>query len=799
MTYSSHAQLPDSHAMAERYRRAQTLIQGYGTKSLVQNDSIFPHWIIDTNNTSTNCFWYERGTRFGNQTGKEFRLVDAKKLTNTLAFDHALFAGALAKASNQEINALDLPISHVAITLAPVIVSFTAFDQRWQFLAEEGSCQLLQSTLINDSEVLSPDGRQIAFVREYNLWVRDAATGTERALTLDGEDNFSYAGGGGAWGQSSSGLPDHPALWSPDSCSLLTVKRDKRHVLSLPQVTHLPMDINIRPQQTESKVAYPGDTAIETYQILSINVDTGQACYADYHPLPAGRNEYWGYSNSKLSFWAKGSQHAYFIAQEHGDKVLRLVKFDTHTGSTQILFEETSDTQIDILSDAMSLPLHQVLPQTNELVWGSERSGWAHLYLYDLITGALKQVITQGKWRVRDVLHVDEKKRELFIQTSGRVTRRDPYYRDICRVNIDTGEIATILSSNHEYVVQYPECLMSNVAGAMGQATKDVSGLSPDGLYIVVTQTRADQAPTNLLIDNQGQTILEVEPTDISALPDNWQWPEPVQLLAADGLTDVYGLVFRPSFFSADHQYPVINFINSGTWLSVVPKGSFHTSRGYVDRHYFYSAAMAELGFIVVNLDSRGSPLRSKAFLDESYGWIPASANTDDHAGAIQQLAQRYPYMDINRVGICGQAYRSGLQNFLERQDFYKVCVQMSLLDNRMIGGTVEGDKWEGIDGPNQDKHQYPEALVSQLKGKLMLMHTITSALSAAYPSTATFRVIEALQKANKAFDMLIVPGSPAGSHCCNGYMIRRGWDFLVRHLLQATPPKEFELTDVGF
>ena len=181
MTQVDTAQSPDSQAMEERYRRAEAFMQGFGTKSLVQNETIFPHWIVDANNTSCDCFWYERSTRAGNRSGKEYRLVDAKKRTNTLAFDHELFTRALAKASNQEVNTQDLPISHVTITLAPMIVSFTAFDQRWQFLAEQGICQLLQSTLINDSEVLSPDGRQIAFVRDYNLWVRDAATGTERS------------------------------------------------------------------------------------------------------------------------------------------------------------------------------------------------------------------------------------------------------------------------------------------------------------------------------------------------------------------------------------------------------------------------------------------------------------------------------------------------------------------------------------------------------------------------------------------------------------------------------------------
>ena len=238
----------------------------------------------------------------------------------------------------------------------------------------------------------------------------------------------------------------------------------------------------------------------------------------------------------------------------------------------------------------------------------------------------------------------------------------------------------------------------------------------------------------------------------------------------------------------------MINGSNSRPKLSVVPKGSFHTSRGYADRHYFYGAALAELGFIVLVLDSRGTPLRSKAFQDESYGWIPSSANTEDHASAIQQLVQRYPYMDLNRVGICCQAYRSGLQNFLERQDLYKVGVQMNLLDNRLIGCTIEGDNFEGVDGPSDDKC-YPEQLVDNLSGKLLLMTAMSSYLASTYPPAGTFRVIDALHKANKDFDMLIVPDGGLG---CTNYMFRRAWDYLVKYLQGVESPKEFELADVS-
>lgn len=295
-----------------------------------------------------------------------------------------------------------------------------------------------------------------------------------------------------------------------------------------------------------------------------------------------------------------------------------------------------------------------------------------------------------------------------------------------------------------------------------------------------------------LLMDRNGNTIMELETANISALPNGWQWPEPVKLLAADGHTDLYGLVFRPTDFSPDQQYPVLNYIVSAPWLSVVPKGSFHNCRGYANRHYFYGAALAELGFIVVLIDSRGTPLRSKAFQDESYGWIPAAANQDDHSSALQQLAARYPYMNMNKVGVfTPNGYRSGLHNFLERQDIYSVCVVINLMDNRLISGAIEGDKYEGCEGPAADR-RYPEQLVENLQGKLLLMHPTSSMVSVFYPPAATFRVIEALQKANKDFDMLVVPS------LCTGYLMRRAWDYLVEHLQDREPPTAFELGEVS-
>lgn len=615
-----------------RYQRAQAIMQGLNTQSLVQNDSVRPNWI-----GQTHCFWYERA----HKTGRTYRLVDANTLSNQVAFDHAALAEVLAKASNQTVNAENLPISQISITLSPLTLRFVAFDQHWHFNSESHTCEKIDNDSISAAtynESLSPDGKQIAFARDNNLWVRELSSGKERALTCDGEEFFSYAAAPSYYGVVSGlGLG---ALWSPDSSRLFVVQRDTRQVKTLPVMDYVPQDGSVRPTIKHVKVAYPGDDNVEEYRLLAIEVSSGRICAANYQRIPASFSNL-GFFLSKLGWWANDSQRVYFIDQSRGDQVLHLVEFNTDSGSTRIIFEETSETHINVKPEAMDFPLHMYLPETNELIWWSERSGWGHLFLYDLNTGELKNQITHGKWRVRDILHVDAISRELLIQTAARVPGRNPYYRDLCRIHIDTGELTPLQSTDDEYTVFSQSADL--ISEKTGHVDRYAGGVAPSGRYIVATRSRADQVPVSLLLDRSGEILLELETTDISDLPEGWQWPEPVKLMAADGVTDIFSILFRPSDFSEDKQYPVINMIVAGPWFAAVPHGSFHNSRGYADRYYFLGAALAELGFMVVLIDSRGTPLRDKAFQDSSYGWIPSGANTVDHRAGLEQLAERYP------------------------------------------------------------------------------------------------------------------------------------------------------------
>ena len=784
--------VPNAKAMEERYRRAQYFMQGIGTKNLVLNDNIYPFWIDDTD-----CFWYLKFTK--NSAGSsakvssEYRLVDASLPANRPAFSHKAIAYALSMCVGQDVDSKALPITDVQMLFDPEFpekksiktVAFTAFDQRWVYDATAESCKKLATN--PDEWAISPDGRHAVFVRDFNLWLRRLDTGKEIALTIDGSEEFSYGFSGSGWGFVAE--PDVQIRWSPDSQRIFTVQHDCRDVKSLPVVHHIPKDGSFRPSVEAVKIAYPGDKDIATFRLLSIHISTGREQVANYRQVSVTRNSL-GFFSSNLGWWSTDNRRAYFIDVARDYKSVGVVEFDTDTGGTRVLFEETTDTQINLMLNGDELPTFQPLPETNELLWFSERSGWAHLYLYDLETGHCKNTVTQGEWVVRQVVYVDQARREAYIQTAGRAPERDPYYRDLCRIHLDSGKLTSLVSTDHDlFAVTHKEMdVYYNLTGFC-HSLKCTNSVSPTGNFCVLNKSRADEVSTSFLVDRHGETILEIEVADISGLPNNWQWPEPVKVAAADGATDIFGLVFRPLDFSEKQTYPILTFTPSvSPDFPIVPKGSF--GRGInAGFDYYMAAAMAELGFVVIMIDTRGSSFRSKKFKDESYGWLESACNLEDLVAGTQQLAHRNNYMDLDRVGILTSlGGPGGLQGLLQYPDFYKVGVSHQLHDSRLMSAPLWGDMYEGISGPKSDC-QYPEEMVGNLCGKLLL---IGGMLDYVTPPAGIFRVVEALQKANKDFDLLMLPNL---DHDISSYVVRRIWDYLVVNLLDAKPPKEFSLT----
>lgn len=750
-----------------RYQRAQQLVAGVFTKKVAFNDTLYPHWIGDSDS-----FWYKQETL----SGHHYHVVDAKTGTNSRAFDHDALAKALTKVSGNDVAADKLPLSDLDLIDVQNKIVFTAFNQRWSYEVDSGQCT--EQSSHPSGWTLSPDGRKALLVHDNNLWLHDVETGQENALTSDGEKFYRYAGTPTVYGRDEVNTLE--AIWSPDSSKVFTQVLDTRDVaIAPPIVEYVPADGSLRPKirNPDRRMATFADEHIEAYRFLTINLETNSTEFADYPQVPVARPPYVGYFTSRRGWWDTDNRHTYFVDQERGGKRACLVKLDTQTGKTQVLIEDTSDFTVTLTPISHIHMLLTPLPESNELIWYSERSGTAHLYLYELSTGTLKNTITQGDWLVRNILHVDRGRRELTIQTAGRVPKRNPYYCDICRVNMDTGEMTTVLSTDHEYVV-------CDQRSRLSMPAPEAMGVSPSGNYIVTTSSRVDTVPVSLLLDRDGNTKQTLITADVSGLPENATWPEPVRLTAADGKTAIYGVVFRPSNFDPALSYPVLDC----TYNYATPLGSFTNSHA-TNRFYLLAWAYAELGFITVMIFNRGNEgLRDTVFNSYQDPVLPQEAmrfrtNKEDCVAGIQQLAEQHTYMDLDRVGVVEfGSIPTAVSGLLLYPDFYKVGVsQNAQLDSRLFACIATKD--EG----------YPELedFAGNLKGKLLLIHGM---LEDVMTPAMVFRLVEALQKNNKSFDMLLLPNL---GHSSSSYTIKRAWDYVVEHLLGEEPPADFKLESV--
>lgn len=767
--------------MITRYERAGLMKQGIFNKKYCLNGILIPTWF-----PCGEKFWYRRETR----QCDEFRIVDVSTRKNTLAFDLKVLANLLSEAANVKVGPEELRLKDVDISLQPLTVSFSALDQMWVCNIQERNC--LKKDLSLSSQLVSPCGSYLAGIKDFNIHLTDNDKGRIKYLTDDGSENNAYGAVGTCWGNPITS-PDEPQMiWSPDSTKLFCIQLDKRNVGSLPVVQHVPSNESIRPKLRSVRISYPGDEHIEMLDLMSIDIKTGKITRSGYGPIPVTRNSQ-GFFAAGLGWWSNDSRCCFFVHMARDYKTASIVEFNVESGDCRVVFKEESNTQINLASNADQMPLLQPLLDTDELVWYSERSGWGHLYLYDLKTGDLKQTITSGDWLVKNITHYDSSNRQLFIQTCGRDIGRDPYYHDLARVSIDTGEITTLFSDNVDCVVFSHRNHSTRFISMIRDVHPDACSISPNGAYSVVTSSRADQIPESFLVDETGLVIMPVEFADVSEFnmifDNGWEYPEPVKMVAADGFTEIFGLVYRPSDFHADKSYPVIDFMICLPDFPGVPKGSFNTGT-LLDWPYLSAMALSELGFIVVQIDGRGVSGRSKAFQDESYGRTYFSNNIDDHVSGIKQLCERFPYMDVDRVGISTHVTDGpgAVLGLLRHPEFYKVGVNFGLFDHRLMPSSMWDHKYGGVSCEAEESFHL-EDLVCKLKGKLFLMHGM---LDLSCPPAAAFRMAEAFSLANIDFDMLLLPN--VGHDDPSDYMIRRSWDYFVTHLMGVTPPREFKL-----
>ncbi|MBM3531780.1 MAG: S9 family peptidase [Alphaproteobacteria bacterium] len=754
----------------------------------VRNAQVLTYWI-----GGEDRFWYRRETR----GGAVFVFVDAATGRKTPAFDHERLAQGLSQATKQKVSAKALPFSWFIFTLDLRAIDFIALGKSWRFDLSAGKLEAGQWKP-SDAELPSPDGRWVAFLKGPDIWVRELATGRERALTTDGEERFAYGKSPDTnlttitWKR--AGVAPPPALlWSPDSRRVLTHRLDERRVKPLHLHQSVPDDGSVRPVVHEIRVSFPGDRDDELAccHHLSIEVETGKKTLAEVAPQLAGNGS--PIERGRL-WWDADARVVWIIDVGRAEKWFRLLRFDTHTGKVKVVREERASTFVEANLTPQDRPNLRVLPGGKEVVWFSQEDGWAQLYLVDAESGAVRNRITTGKWVVRDVLHVDPVHRTVLFVASGVTPRANPYYRQVCLASLDGGptKVLTPEPADHHVATIQPRAL---IVLPLEVHRPRPQGVSPSGRYLVETQSTLTTVPASYLLDaKDGRVIATLEEADVGeVVKGGWRWPEAVKLKAADGKTDIYGAVFLPNDFDRRKKYPVLDLIYPGPQRIQTPHHSF-TSDANGMRQFLFPKSYAELGMVVVTIDGRGTPLRSKAFHDHWYGKMETAGGLADHIAALRQLAKSRPYMDLERVGITGHSGGgfASTRAMFQYPKFFKVAVASS--GNHDQRGYMQqwGEKYQGLMSEGVSyAAQVNASIAHRLEGKLMLAY---ADMDDNVPPALTLQVVDALIKANKNFDLLVMPNHNHLSIYRDGYFIRRSFEYFLRHLVEVEVEPGFVL-----
>jgi dipeptidyl-peptidase 4 len=729
---------------AEDYQRARNFLYGNLHHSIYVAD-VSAHWI-----DKTNRFWYHKVS----PSGSEFIVVDAERNTAGPAFDHAKVATAVASATKREVSASDLPFDDIEFSEDGKSIHFNFDEARWTCPLSDYKCT--SEPAEKSDEALSPDKKWAAYVKDHNLHVRNVSTGTSVQLTHDGVASWDYA----------TPLPALRLLveqkteevkqpvgvfWSPDSSKLITYRIDSRNAGRFTSLQFVPDD-QLRPKAYTVVYPLPGEVLPKAQPIIfdlraekRIDVKTAEL------ELP--------FQDSPGFEWSPDGKTIRYDYDERGNKAKEIRLVDLETGEQKVLMREEAKEYVD-----PGETFYRYDNATGELIIASERDGWNHLYLYDK-GGKLENQITQGPWVVRQIEYVDEKGRRIYFLAGGREKGEDPYQTHLYVAGLD-GKGLTLLTSEN--------------------ANHSVS-VSPDGAFFVDNYSRPDLPAVSVLRRTKdGSQVRVLEKTDVSAIQaKGWKAPEPFQGKAADGTTDLYGLIWRPSNFDPAKKYPIIEHVYTGPQDFFVPKTFGGT---------LWLQPVAELGFVVVMIDGRGTTGRSRAFHEFSYRNLGGAF--EDHVAMIKQMAARFPYMDVDRVGIFGTSAGGygAAHAMLAFPDFYKVCVSISGDHDARLDKAWWNELYQGY--PVQDDYvaQSNVTMADKLKGHLLLVH---GDIDDNVHPVETMRFADALMKANKNFDMLFVPNmyhGESGPHAA--YLIRRRWDYFVQYLLGVTPPKEFVITE---
>jgi dipeptidyl-peptidase 4 len=702
--------------------------------------------------------------------GAEFILVNPVTSTRGRAFDHEKLAAALTTAAGGSFDPRKLPFQTIELSTDGKTVSFDVETRRWSCDVQGTACSAAGQARgdrvgggrgaggrggAGGNAVTSPDGKRAVFIRDWNLWVRDVATSLERPLTTDGVKDFGYATDNAGWATSERAI----VLWSPDSTKVATFQQDERNVGDMYLV-----DTTVgHPVLKSWKYPLPGDAVVAMLHRVIINADSGLTTRLqmppDYHRATLGDN----FSLSDMT-WSPDATQLAFVSTSRDHKAAILRVADAASGAVRTVFDETAATHFE------SRTGWRVLWPTREVIWYSQRDNWGHLYLYDFSTGKLKNQITAGDGPVSQIARVDEKSRTVYFAATGREQGQDPYFSHFYRIGLDGKNYVSLTPDDGDHTVQ----------------------LSPSGRFLIDTVSTCDRPPVVVLRDRDGKLVMPIEKADISKLlASGWKPPIPFSVKARDGKTDLYGMLFRPTNFDPTKKYPIINNAYPGPQSGSVGGRSFAAARG--DKQ-----ALAELGFVVVSIDGMGTPGRSKAFHDAYYGAMGRDNTLPDQVAGMKELAQKYPWIDIDRAAMWGHSGGGFIaaDAMFRYPDFFKVGISESGNHDQRAYEDDWGERYQGLlerndKGPDSYDVEANQTVAKDLKGHLLLAHGM---MDGNVPPYNTLVVVDALIKANKDFDLLLFPHQAHGYGVDSSYMMRRRWDYFVKWLLGAEPPREFKM-----
>ncbi len=723
-----------SHALfaqgsVDDYQRAFSLRDKF--KDKVYYSNVEPKWI-----GKTNKFWYIRNT----PQGKIYVVVDAAKKSRTELFDHQKLAKQLASASGKTVDANKLPIQSLSVNPALDSLQFIYNDTKWLFLAKKnnlikGKQEKNEARYWNEADdekngtpVVSPDGKQTAFIKNQNIYVKDNATGKEKALSTDGSPGEYYS----AYIQ-----------WSPDSKKVAAMKirpAEKRYIYF---VESSPAD-QLQPKLQKREYTKPGD-ALPFRCPRVFDVDGGET----KEPSTELFNSQFDLRSLE---WSANSKTVMFEYNQRGHQAFRVLELSAETGQVRTVINETSKTFVNY-----NRYFRKNLDKSNEIIWMSERDNWNHLYLYDRQTGEVKNQITKGEWYVRDVIQVDEAKREIVFSANGMVAGEDPYLIRYYRIKFD-GTGLTCLTPEQ----------------GMHQAS-----FSQDNKYFVDIYSMVNKAPIATLRNaTDGKEIMPLEKADITELlKAGWVAPEPFVAKGRDGKTDIWGIIVRPTNFDPNKKYPVLEYIYAGPGSQYTPK-TFYPCLSY-------HAPIAELGFIVIQLDGMGTSFRSKAFEEVCYKNLK-DAGFPDRIAWTNALAAKYSFIDTTRIGIYGASAggQEAMGAVLFHPEHYKAAYSSCGCQDNRMDKIWWNEQWMSYPIGKEYSECSNVDNAYRLNRPLML---VVGEMDDNVDPASTMQVCNALIKANKEFELVVLPGT---NHTMGGdYGEHKRYDFFVKNLMGVTPP----------